>query len=123
MIITNKLIKRDEVHIFINTVELSIVHQIKYLGVIIDDNLIFDKHVNYICKKVGMKVSVLIRLRNELNSFQKLNLYKSIIQPHFSYCSSILFLCNKTDILRLQKMQDKCMKNILRAKRKTKSNF
>lgn len=45
-----------------------------------------------------------------------------MIQPHFSYCSSILFLCNKTDILRLQKMQDKCMKNILRTKRKTKTN-
>lgn len=121
MVITHKLIKKNEVHIFMNDSELTIVDHIKYLGVPIDEKLIFDKNVNYICKKVGMKVSVLGRLRNELNSCQKLNLYKSIIQPHFTYCSSVLFLCNNTDILRLQKMQDKCMRNILRAKRETKT--
>lgn len=36
MVITNKLINIDEIHIFVNGVELSLVDQIKYLGVIID---------------------------------------------------------------------------------------
>lgn len=46
-----------------NDSELAVVDQIKYLGVKMDEQLLFDKHGNYVGKKVWMKVSVLLRLR------------------------------------------------------------
>lgn len=64
-----------------------------------------------------MKVNVLSRLRNELNCNQKLQLYKAIIEPHFTYCASIIYISNNTDLHRLQVLQNKCMRQILRVNR------
>lgn len=123
MIITNKKIDRQNVNIYINECRLEIENEIKYLGVILDDKLKFDKNIDYLCKKIGKKVNVISRLRNELNSGQKAMLYKTIVQPHFTYCSSVLFLSTGEDINRLQVLQNKCMKNILRADRNTSANI
>lgn len=45
--------------------------------------------------------------------------YNTIIYPHFSYCISLLISCNKTDISRLQVLQNKCMRTILSCSRYT----
>lgn len=84
------------------------------MGTIIDDKLSFGQNINHICKKVGQKISVLGRLRNELSCDQKLTIYKSIVQPHFVYCATITYLSNETDLNRLQLLQNKCLRTILR---------
>lgn len=118
MLISNKKnIDLDNIDIRINNEKIQLVEEIKYLGVIIDNKLNFAANINYICKKVGKKVGVLSRLRNQLNCQQKITVYKTIIEPHFTYCSSILFLSKSSDIMRLQKIQNKCMRNILRLNR------
>lgn len=101
-------------NISINGSRLKIEHEIKYLGVIFDDKLKFEKNTSHLCKKLGQKLSVISRLRKELNCQQKLNLYKSIVQPHFNYCASVLFLSKESDINRLQKIQNKFMRQILK---------
>lgn len=123
MIISNKKIDRNNVNIFINGSRLEIENEIKYLGIIIDDKLRFDKNNDYLCKKIGKKVNVLSRLRHELSTGQITMLYKTLIQPHFTYCSSILFLSTKNDLDRLQSLQNKCMKNILRVSKYTSTNL
>ena len=94
------------------------MHEIKYLGVILDEKLKFDKNINYLCMKLGQKLNIMNRLRNDLNCQQKLGIYKSIIQPHFDYCSSIIFLSNKSNIARLQKIQTKILRQIVKANRR-----
>lgn len=115
MVITNRTIDRSNVDIFMNGTRLDIESEMKYLGIIIDDKLTFGRNISYVCKKVGQRVNVLNRLRNELDVGQKLTLYRSIIEPHFNYCPSILFLSNVTDLNRLQVLQNKCLRQILRA--------
>lgn len=122
MIICNKNIDKNSVNIHINGTRLKIENEIKYLGNIIDDKLKFDKNINNVCKKVGQKCNVLSRLRHEMNLNQKLTIYKSIVEPHFSYCSSILYLSNKTDLDRLQVIQNRCLRQILNANRFTNSH-
>lgn len=123
MIITNKKYNVNNVNIVINGTNLKIEKQIKYLGVIIDDKLNFEPNINQICKKLGQKLNVFSRLRNDLNTDQKLNLYKSIVMPHFNYCASILFLSKNSDINRLQKIQNKFMRQILRVNRHSNKEF
>ena len=94
----------------------------KYLGVQIDENLNFDRNTSHICKKIGMKLSTLGRLRNELNFSQKLYIYKTIIEPHFTYCATIIYLSTETDLNRLQILQNKCMRLILSANQFTSSD-
>lgn len=123
IIISNKSYNTDNVNIYIDGKKLEIVEEIKYLGIIVDKNLKFDKNIDYICKKVGRKVNVISRLRNELNFQQKLTLYKSIVQPHLIYCSTIIFLSSQSDIERLQILQNKCLRNIMRVDRFTSSSI
>lgn len=118
MLITNKkLIDISRIVIKINDEKIELVNEIKYLGIIIDNKLNFEANVNHICRKLGCKVNVLSRLRYQLNCQQKISVYKTIIEPHFKYCSTILFLSKQSDINRLQLIQNKCMRNILRVDR------
>jgi hypothetical protein len=40
--------------------------------------------------------------------------YETIIAPHYEYCSSIFLSANEKDIIRLQKLQNKAMRIILK---------
>lgn len=59
-------------------------------------------------QKIGTKTSILGRL----NCARNLKLYKTIIEPHITYFSSILYLSNSSDFARLHRLQNKCMKQI-----------
>lgn len=120
MLIGNKTnVNNSEVNIEIKENKLELVTKIKYLGVMVDNKLNFTNNIDYICSKIGQKINVLNRLRKELNQNQKITVYKSIIEPHFIYAASILFLASQTDIKRLQKLQNKCMRAILNVSRLT----
>lgn len=69
-----------------------------------------------------MKVSALGKLGNEPDNKQKLQMYKSLVEPHFAYCASITFLSNSIDLDRLQILQNKCLRQILRAIRFSSSS-
>lgn len=119
MVVSKNQNHSNPVRIFLNDEPIEIVTQMKYLGIIIDDKLKFDKNIDYLCSKISKKNYVIGRLRNELCLSQKLLLYKTIIQPHFIYCATVLFLANKCDISRLQKLQNKCLRHILKLSKYT----
>jgi len=53
----------------------------KYLGIIIDDRLLFQDHCNYMLKKIGKKTSFLNRISNYISVYIKCTIYKIIIAP------------------------------------------
>lgn len=79
-----------------------------------------DKHVNYIGKKEAKKVGFLARISLNLGLKERIKIYKTIVAPHFEYCASILFLCNKQATQKLQKIQNRAMRVILRCNRRTR---
>ena len=114
---------RYDVNIEIDGETIERVNELKYLGVIIDDKLTFKSHIDNVIKKMAKKYGVLCRLKNDLTLNSKILLYKSIISPHIDFCPSILFLANNTQILRLQRLQNKVMRLILKCNRYTSSSF
>lgn len=123
MVVTHKRIDRDEQAVIIGSEQIERVDEIKYLGVIIDDRLSFMSHLDYIKKKLNSKLALFRRLDSDLNAENKILLYKSLVAPHFEYCSSILFCLSDSNIQELQKMQNKFMRNILKMNRFTSSDF
>lgn len=119
MVITRRNVDMMDINIQIAGSRLEVVQCIKYLGVYIDNRLNFKENVDNVCRKVGRKIGVLSRLRNELNMQQKVVIYRTMIEPHFTYCSSILFMANGGEFDRMQKMQNKCMRSILRLDRRS----
>lgn len=97
------------------------VNSIKYLGFIVDEKLNFHEHIEYLRKKVAKKVGFLCRINKKLNYLDKITIYHTIIAPHFEYCASILYTCTKSDIAKLQILQNRAMRTILRCHKMTSS--
>lgn len=95
------------------------VEEIKYLGVIIDFKLKFDKHLNYTAKKVSKKVLFFGRIRNKISTISAINIFNVMVKPHFEYCSSILYLCSDNMLLNIQRIQNRAMRIILKCSRYT----
>lgn len=104
----------------INDKIIEKVKNIKYLGFIIDSDLKFKDHIDYICRKIGKKIGFFKRIRNKINTINSINIYNTIVKPHFEYGSTILYTCcTKQQIERLQKLQNKAMRSILKCNRYT----
>lgn len=112
----------DQPTIQIDNEQIERVNEFKYLGILIDEKLIFDKHINNIVKKTAMRIGILYRASNKLTSGAKLCIYNAMIKPHFQYCSTILFLCNNCDLDKLQVQQNKVMRLILKCSNYTHVN-
>ena len=66
----------------------------KLLGILIDRDLSFDKHIKSLCRKAAQKLNALARISNELTHDQKRFLLNSIIKSQFSYCPLIWMFCS-----------------------------
>lgn len=104
----------SETEIKIDNQVLEVVENIKYLGIMFDNKLEFNTHIDYISKKIGKKIGFFSRIRKRMSTLCAINVYNTIIKPHFEYCSTIIYLGNITMIDRLQKLQNKAMRIILK---------
>jgi len=78
----------------------------------IDRNLNFTEHIDYIGRKVGVKLGILRRVGKDMTPYMRYTVYKSVIAPLFEYCASILI--GKTNLQYLPKLQNKAMRIILK---------
>ena len=60
-----------------------------YFFVIIDENLLWHEHVDFLCKKVIASLSMLKRIRNFLDERELLLLYTCLIQSQLDYCCEV----------------------------------
>lgn len=103
----------------INGEQIEKVNQIKYLGFIIDQELDFDPHCQYIKKKMAKKIGFLFRLSNKVSMFARLTIYKTTIAPHLDYCGTFICFMKQNQINMLQKLQNRAMRAILLCKKRT----
>lgn len=111
------------VQVKIKSTILEQVREIKYLGILIDENLNFRKHLNCIMSKISRKVYFLTRISKHVSIFSKSLLYKALILPHINFCSTILFNLPLNEQQKLQKLQNRAMRAILKCNRYTPINI
>ena len=66
-------------------VSLECKTYVKYLGVLIDENLSWKHHINYTSTKIGKGIGIIARLRQSVRRTTLLNIYCSLIEPYLSY--------------------------------------
>ena len=71
--------------LFINDWEIKRITSIKYLGVLIDENLTWKEHINVIESKFSKNLGLLYRDRRVLDSTALKNLYFSFIHSYLNY--------------------------------------
>ena len=83
---------------------------LKIVGVTIHRKLTFSEHIREICKKTSCKVGVLLRLRNLSPWSAKLQLYKSNILPHLTYCDVVWHFCKSSDKKKMERIQERALR-------------
>ena len=79
----------DQLSISLNDVMLSNVNEQSALGVIIDNSLKFDTHVNNVCKKVSKLQFLMFKIKSYLTYEAQQIFYNSYILPCFDYCITL----------------------------------
>ena len=84
--------------------------QIKFLGVLLDENRSWKPHINYVCKKVSKSIGVIYRARFNLSKSTKLSLYYTLIYPYLIYCNTIWSSTYVSNLKRLQILQKRIVR-------------
>ena len=79
----------DDVEIRIDDQIIKRVDHTKSLGLTIDAQLSWGKHVEEICKKVSSAIGALKRVRPFISKETAIQIYNGLIMPHFDYCSPV----------------------------------
>ena len=80
----------DDVEIRIDDQIIKRVDHTKSLGLTIDAQLSWGKHVEEICKKVSSAVGALRRVRPFISKETPIQIHSALIMPHFEYYSPVL---------------------------------
>ena len=67
----------------------DLINETKYLGVVIDNCLTWESHISALQKKISRAIGLLKYKRNFVQNGTLINLYRSAIEPYFSYCCSV----------------------------------
>ena len=89
MIFTNKNISNPEIDLKIDGHKIEQTAKTKFLGVIIDSQLTWKYHINYICGKIARGIGIIIKARKLLNQETLVTLYYSFIYPYMQYCNHV----------------------------------
>ena len=111
----------QEPSICVGGVEIKKVNVAKSLGLMIDDTLSWSAQIDKITKKVNSGLSIIRKLRDIVDYNTLIIIYKSIIQPHFDYCSQVWGCLGKVLSDKLQRLQNRAFRIISREGYETRS--
>ena len=91
----NKLKNNPSIHLSfkVGGEEIDLINETEYLGVVIDNCLALEIHISALQKKISRAVGLFNYAQNFVQTGTLINLYGSIIEPHFSYCCSVWGSC------------------------------
>ena len=79
--------------------------QFKYLGIVIDQHLSFNNHIEHVVNTVSRKLGVFRLPRISIPMDAAERLYKTIILPIFDYCDVAWHGCGKVNSDVLESLQ------------------
>ncbi len=110
-----RVTKNTKINVMYENNTLEQVHSAKLLGVIIDSNLSWQDHYNYVCKKISQKIGVLKRIRDYVTFDVLQMVHNSIVLPQMDYGCIIWGRCpNLVNVDRICKLQKRAARVMLR---------
>lgn len=104
----------ENLNISINNEQLKGVDSVKNLGLHMDYNLRFDKHVTNCIKKAYCNLKLLYSCGHILNVKSKLILCNSLVLSHFNYSDVVYSAClTRFNEMRIQRVQNACVRFVL----------
>ena len=85
---------------------------VKYLGVLIDSNLSWKSHVDYISLKISKTIGIISQLRHFIPSPILLDIYRVLIYPYISYGLVVWGQTSKTNLKKILILQKQALRLI-----------
>ena len=89
---------------------LKQVTHVKFLGVIIDESLSWDYHIDYLKKKLVSSIVVIKRIKQFIPKSEYIKIYNALFKSHLSYCISSWGGVNKNKLKKLFSVQKRCIR-------------
>ncbi|XP_075163372.1 uncharacterized protein LOC142236006 [Haematobia irritans] len=97
-------------NISINGREITEVPIVRYLGLYLQGNLSWDRHIQYLKSKISPAIGLLYKFQYKFDRKTKLLIYQSLIQSHYCYLSIVYGYKKTTELRSLQRLQNKALK-------------
>ena len=89
------------------------VAEYRYLGVILDESLSWNTHVNYLISKVSKRLGILGRTRGSISMHTAGIIYRSFIPPVLDYCDTVWNCCRRINAGYIEKVQRRAARIIM----------
>ena len=86
------------------------VHKYEYLGIIMDDKICMNSHIESIIRKVQVKLCTLRRFRRYITSQTALRIYKGLMLWNLDYGDFVVDSGNKKNIDKLDTLQNRSLR-------------
>ena len=92
--------KRNSVKLIINTTEIEESRKVVLLGITIDNLLIFNEHIDNLCRTANYKLHALRRIRKYLSLEKAKLLCNAFINSQFNYAPLVWMFCREKTIFK-----------------------
>ena len=90
--------------------EINRAPDIKFLGIILDEHLTWNNHINEICNKLKRFFHIFYNIRHLLSKNNIKTIYYAIIYSRIKYGISVYGQASNTRVKRVQKLQNQLLK-------------
>ena len=103
--------------ITMGNVLLKRVKSVKYLGVMLDENITWSEQIEYLSTKLSRSAGIFSKLRYYLNKEVLIRVYHALFNSHLQYGILCWGSTNVSNLNRLQILQNRAIRNISKAPR------
>ena len=111
----NPAVRTHPFHLRLNDEPLNATTSTRFLGVMIDNRLTWDTHINHLCSKISKCTGIIHKLNKILPPKTCLIVYNALIIPHLSYCHVVWGNAAATRLQRLFLLQKRAIRAVHRA--------
>ena len=104
--------KEKKFKININNYCIKQVSEMKYLGVILDNNLNWHNHIQYVCTKLAKAAGIIYKVRSKAPQSVLMLLYHSLVGTYLQYGIASWGSAKTTALSKLRNLQNKVVRYI-----------
>ena len=108
--------KRQDVgvgNLILNASQIEYVEKYDYLGVTIETDLKFKRHIEKSFTRINNKLHVFTCMRTSMNTKAAVMVYNSMVLPFFEYGNVFLSTCTERDLTKLQRLHNSGLRTAL----------
>lgn len=96
--------------LYLNGVKLNKVQSTKFLGVVIDERMSWEPHLDNLASKLNSCIVTIKRIRNCIPRSEYMKLYNALFMPHLTYCISSWGGVPDYKLSRIFAIQKRCLR-------------